>query len=103
MYVIIDDIRELGCDIIARNGHAGIKILTALNGNFDVLCIDNDLSDASEMDGIDVIKYAAKHNLLPSQVEIVSSNPVGVTNIGNVLKDNGFHPDPSNRVFKRKE
>ncbi len=103
MYILIDDMRDLGCDIICRNGPLGMLVLNAMRGDFAVLCIDHDLGPDDEMTGLDVIKDAASSNLLPDEVQIVSSNPVGVTNIGNVLKDNGFTPDPSNRVFKRKE
>jgi len=101
MYILIDDMRDLGCDIICRTGFAGITILEKMQGNFEVLCIDHDLGDADKMNGLDVIKAAAVDGLLPKEVQIVSSNPVGVQNIGNVLKDNGFSPDLSNRVFKR--
>ncbi len=102
MYILIDDMRDLGCDIICRTGPAGLVVLEHMEGKFDVLCIDHDLGPVPALTGLDVIKVACLENLLPNEVQIVSSNPVGVTNIGNVLKDNGFTPDPSNRVFKRK-
>lgn len=101
MYIIIDDIRDLNCDIICRTGKAGIAVLEAMQGQFDVLCIDHDLGDADEMNGYDVIKYTIDCKLLPDEVQIVSSNPVGIQNIANALKSAGFVSDLSGRVFKR--
>lgn len=86
MWLLIDDKRDLYCDVIARTSKAGFKMLAL--GGWDTLCIDHDLGE--EISGYDIIVWASKRNFLPNHIQIVSSNPVGKQNIANVLKDNGY-------------
>jgi hypothetical protein len=89
MWLLIDDVRNLGCDITCRTGSEGLWTLKELHGQIDVLCIDHDLGIDS-ISGYDVISEAVRYGLLPPRVQIVSSNPVGVQRIANVLKDEGY-------------
>ena len=97
MYLIIDDYRELGCDIIIRTPQAGKDVLYNLSNKFDsfgkplieCLCIDYDLG--FEETGYDVIKWAISHNCLPNKIQVVSANPVGKENIANILLDDGYN------------
>jgi CheY-like chemotaxis protein len=88
MWILIDDIRNLGCDVTCRTGEDGLRAIFAKPNKFDVLCIDHDLGEG--MNGYEVIQELARHAVLPPRVQIVSSNPVGVQNIANVLKDEGY-------------
>lgn len=88
MWVLIDDQRELGCDIIARNYAAGKAVLEAMHDKIACLCIDHDLGGLST--GYDLISWALEANKLPSQVQIVSSNPVGRENIERALLSGGY-------------
>lgn len=95
MWILIDDERELNCDITCRTIEAGIAVLEHFKGNFNTLCIDHDLGEHGAKkegfrDGYDIIKWAAENSLLPPRVQIVSSNPVGVSNIAAVLKDHDY-------------
>lgn len=88
MYLIIDDCRSLGCDIIARTAAAGKTALLAMHGNIQCLCIDHDLG--CDEDGYDVIKWAITKKCLPSHVQIVSQNPGGRKRIADALCDIGY-------------
>jgi len=83
MWLLIDDKRDLGCDVIARTPVAG-KMLLALGG-WECLCIDHDLG--AEESGYDIIKWGLQNGFIPKWVQIVSSNPVGRENIKNILID----------------
>lgn len=90
MWLIVDDMRELGCNIIARTPEAGMHVLCAMSDVIECLCIDHDFGERSEKDGTDVIKFAIENNCLPDRVQIVSQNPVGVDRIRNLLIDEGY-------------
>ncbi len=98
MWLLIDDMRNLNVDVIARNGVSGIRLLR--NFKWTCLCIDHDLGDASEMNGYEVILTAAHENCIPNQVQIVSANPVGRQNIANVLIDNGYKTKDNINFYK---
>ncbi len=97
MYLIIDDDRSLGCDIIARTPQAGKDILYNMVHRFnsngepliECLCIDHDLG--FEETGYDVIKFGIENHCLPDKIQIVSMNPVGKQNIANILVDNEYN------------
>lgn len=100
MWLIIDDVRDLGCDVIARTAAAGKRMLAS--GPWDVLCIDHDLGDVGAETGYDVIKWAIDNGIpLPSRIQIVSANPTGCENIAFLLKAAGYTPSPSSREFTR--
>ncbi len=101
MWILIDDKRDFNCDIICRTGVIGLLILEAMVGKIETLCIDHDLGDADNINGLDVIRTAIKMKLLPSHVQIVSANPVGVQNITVELLKAGFNIDATGRNFYR--
>lgn len=90
MWLIVDDTRELGCEVIARTSQAGCSILHAMPDVFECLCIDHDLGPNSKHSGKEVIQFALEYNCLPPRVQIVSQNPVGAQNIRNLLTDAGY-------------
>lgn len=94
MWILIDDERELNCEITCRTIDAGKGVLSHFKGRFNTLCIDHDLGELGRTcgmrDGYDLMKWAMEHKLLPPRVQIVSSNPVGVSNIANLLMDNDY-------------
>jgi hypothetical protein len=88
MWLIIDDKRTLGCDIVVRTPWVGKQVLRSMVGLIEVLCIDHDLGVGES--GYDVVKWALENNCLPAQVQIVSQNPVGAQNIQNLLGNVGY-------------
>ena len=103
MWMIIDDERTLGCDIVVRDPKVGMKVLAAMRGQIECLCIDHDLG--ASLNGYDVIVWAVNNGCLPNQIQIVSQNPVGADNIRNVLvQDAGYVTnDRINYFWKGKE
>lgn len=84
MWLLIDDIRDLNCDVTARTYADGIVALKEYGQKIECLCIDHDLGE--EKTGYDVIMWAIEHRLLPKKVQIVSVNPVGRENIARALR-----------------
>lgn len=84
MWLLIDDIRDLNCDVTARTYADGIAALKEYGKKIKCLCIDHDLGESKT--GYDVITWAAEHSLLPPHVQIVSDNPVGRENIAKILR-----------------
>ena len=89
-WAIIDDIRELNCDFIAKDARAGIKMMTDHFDEIGTLCMDHDLGDAEEMNGYEVLKFLMLKGLVPDHVQMVTSNPVGRTNMANLLIAEGY-------------
>jgi len=86
MWLLVDDCRNLSCDVIARTYEAGKVLLASVNWNG--LCIDHDLGE--KQTGYDLINWALENYRLPSKVQIVSANPVGRENIERTLKNRGY-------------
>ena len=86
MWLIIDDKRDLGCDVIARTPEAGKELLYRLD--WECLCLDHDLG--AKLDGYDLIKWAIAVKCVPPKVQIVSSNPPGRKNIAAALEGIGY-------------
>lgn len=79
--LLIDDVRNMDADVIARNYWEGIKQLE-LNGPWDLLLLDHDLASfdkhGREKTGYDVMLYLEQFpSKLPKEIEFVTSNPVG--------------------------
>jgi len=77
----IDDCRELShCSVLCRNYSDGIKALETM-GPWDELFLDHDLAsyvDGVEKTGYDVMLFLEQNpNLLPGEIILVTSNPVG--------------------------
>jgi hypothetical protein len=99
--LLIDDMREIEADVIARTFEAGIKALKLL-GPFETLYLDHDLGEVDEtsgseswvtvdgqklpMNGYGIMCFLeANPHLLPEKITIVSSNPVGRKNMQIVI------------------
>ena len=98
MWLLIDDKRDLNTELIARNFKVGIRLLAYFKGDIEALCIDHDLGE--EKTGYDLIKWAISNNVLPNHVQIVSDNPVGVKNIGDALRSEGYNSKDYRNWFK---
>jgi hypothetical protein len=79
--LLIDDMRNLPADKVARSYKDGIDALTN-EGPWDLLLLDHDLGSydewGREKTGYDIICFLeANPGLKPKSIRIVSSNPVG--------------------------
>lgn len=96
--LLIDDERTIeGVTKVARTFDEGIRAL--LEGNWDLLYLDHDLSDfvgsdlvrkpegKTEWTGYDVMCWLEQFSVhLPKSIVIVSSNPSGAQRIGLVIQ-----------------
>lgn len=93
MWLLIDDMRNLGCDIIARNAEAAKAVLgtmaCSLDGVcLDGVCLDHDLGTGET--GYDVLVWALQRKVLPNKVELVTSNPPGRERMKQALIEAGY-------------
>lgn len=88
MWLLIDDRRDLGIDVIARTPEAGRRMLAF--GGWECVCFDHDLGSAHDETGYDVLKWALAHKLVPPKVQLVTSNPVGRANMQAALEGAGY-------------
>ena len=86
MWLLIDDVRDLNADAIARTPEAGQRLLAS--GPWACLCLDHDL--ACKESGYDVLVWALARDLVPARVQLVTSNPVGRQNMRAALEASGF-------------
>lgn len=70
MWLLIDDVRDLNTDAIARTPEAGQRLLAS--GPWACLCLDHDLGTAQT--GLDVLHWAIGHDCLPQRVQLVTTN-----------------------------
>jgi hypothetical protein len=87
--LLIDDLRDIKADVIARTYDEGIAALKT-QGPFTVLYLDHDLASydqyGREKTGYDVMCFLeANLRYLPASIIIVSSNPVGRKNMEVVI------------------
>jgi hypothetical protein len=98
--LLIDDMRQIDADVIARNFEAGIHALKHC-GPFELLYLDHDLGEVNtfgtelyvEIEGVTYPKngygimcFLENHReFLPAGIKIVSSNPVGRKNMQVVI------------------
>ena len=85
---LIDDIRDIGVDVIARNIIGARTVYQNNDITGWTLFLDHDLGIPES--GLDVIREMIALNNVPERVIIVSSNPVGRDNIGHALTDIGY-------------
>lgn len=89
IYILVDDVRDLsGMDIICRTGEAGYEVLGHYLPTKVHLYIDHDLGIG--MTGYQLIRKLLEMEKCPHRIQIVSSNPVGVANIGAALTNAGY-------------
>jgi hypothetical protein len=98
MYLLIDDVRDLGADAIARNPAAARRLLAL--GGWETVGFDHDLGDVNVETGYQVLVWAIDNNFLPNHVQLVTSNPAGRMRMAAALRYAGFDEEnPSN--FRR--
>lgn len=88
MRLIVDDVRELGCEVVARTAKAGRMLLTCAGYKFDCICLGHDLGGPET--GLDVLRYGIESNTLPPRVQLVTSNPVGREAVEKELRAAGY-------------
>jgi len=88
-WLLIDDIRDLNCDFIARTFDAGLEALA--KGGWTHLCLDHDLGEENPAhNGYEILKQGLERGLIPRNVQLVTSNPVGKQNMANALLAHGY-------------
>lgn len=88
--LLIDDMRDIKADIIARTYEEGIKALKE-DGPFSVLYLDHDLAsydeNGNEKTGYHVMCFLEEFpEYLPEKIICVSSNPAGMKRIHSVIE-----------------
>lgn len=86
MWLLIDDERNLGCDVIARTYEGAKGVMEKCK--FEGLCLDHDLGSGET--GYDVLVWALEHGYVPAIVELVTSNPAGRDRMGAALENAGW-------------
>ena len=90
--LLIDDVRDIKCDVIARTYEEGINALETM-GPFDILYLDHDLGGEFYLDergypntGYGVMRFLEEHpQYKPGAIKLVTSNPVGRQNMQVVI------------------
>lgn len=85
--LLIDDMRDIEADIVARTYDEGIQALKT-QGPFKTLYLDHDLGDGQvpERTGYTVMCWLEEHpEYLPGEIILVTSNPVGRKNMQAVI------------------
>ena len=87
-HLLIDDVREIGADHIARTPREGQKALLAFPVTH--LYLDHDLGDPGTATGYDVLNWALERDCVPPRVMLITMNPVGRKNMENALENAGY-------------
>ena len=87
MWLLIDDVRDLNADAIARTPEAGQRLLAS--GPWACLCLDHDLG--AEKTGLDVLHWAIGHDCLPQRVQLVTTNPTARSSMAAALHAAGYN------------
>lgn len=99
IWLLVDDMRDaMGCDIIARNAKGAREVIAALRNKLECIIFDHDLGESES--GYDILKWSLENRLCPKMVHLVTSNPVGLKNMENVLRDHSYYTK-NGRVFYR--
>lgn len=94
LHLLIDDIRDLNTDLIARTYEVGISCLLMLQVTH--LYLDHDLGGPDGKTGYDILKFifdpAVKEFKVdvPRFIQLVTQNPVGRINMEKLLKSEGY-------------
>ena len=97
MWLLIDDERNIPCDVIARDAHAAYMLLRT--GWFNAVIFDHDLGKGET--GYDVLTWAIDNSYLPNLVQLVTSNPVGRDNMRRALEANGYTAETNGLIFRK--
>ena len=85
-HLLIDDLRELKMDHVARTAEVGRQAL--LSFPVTHLYMDHDLG--TDETGYDVLVWALARSCVPDNVYFVTSNPVGRDNMAAALEAEGY-------------
>lgn len=85
-WLLIDDVRNLNTEGVARTAAEGKALLKAQA--WECVCLDHDLGESTT--GYDVLVWALESNLCPPHVQLVTSNPVGRRNMKAALENAGY-------------
>lgn len=96
MWLLIDDMRNLNADVIARTPEAGKKMLAL--GGWDGLLLDHDLGEGES--GASILNWAISGDFVPPKVMLVTINPVGADNMARALYAAGYE-SANNRSFTK--
>lgn len=85
--LLIDDLRDIDADVIARTFEAGMYALQN-EGPFGILYLDHDLGDDNIANtGYKIISWLEENQeYLPKKIVLVTSNPVGYAQMTTVIK-----------------
>ena len=86
MWLLIDDVRDLNADAIARTPEAGQRLLAS--GPWACLCLDHDLGTAQT--GLAVLHWAIGHDCLPQRVPLGPANPTARSKMAAALHAAGY-------------
>lgn len=86
MWLLIDDIRDLNTDAIARTPEVARELLKC--NCWECVCFDHDLG--TKESGYDIMKWMFEMRIYPPKIQLVTSNPVGRDNMKFLLKDNNY-------------
>lgn len=90
LHLLIDDTRDLGYPLIARNAQIA-RILLSSNIKFDSVGFDNDLGDISDQDGYDLMKWMIEdQKIMPPTIQILTSNPAAQQRMQQLLLKNNY-------------
>jgi hypothetical protein len=98
MFLLIDDLRNINVDFIARNAEAGRESLSRLNGLLTHVVFDHDLGE--EESGYDVLVWGLSRGLIPQHVQLITDNPVGRDNMIAALVHDGYTSKNRLEYFK---
>lgn len=87
MWLLIDDMRNLSTEAIARTPEAAKQLLSLRC--WYCVCFDHDLGCRAET-GYDILVWAINNEYLPSMVQLVTSNPVGRERMAAALEHSGY-------------
>lgn len=86
--LLIDDIRDFGCDKTCKTYSEGIEALKS--ERWDIVYLDHDLGfylDGDERTGYDILCWLEQHpEYLPKEIIIVTMNPSGKERMELALK-----------------
>lgn len=90
---LLDDMRDLNCDIICRSYDMAMLVKDNFNWSEVELLLDHDLADENtpERTGLTFLRTLLQEEQMPAKIYIVTSNPVGHRNIIAELEADGWY------------
>ena len=99
MWLLIDDIRDLNVDVIARTGEAGMKMIQ--NHKWECILFDHDLG--GHINGYEILTHAIEAELLyDAKIGMVTGNPVGREKMEAALENANYIKDNTTGYWEKK-